>query len=635
MTKEQFMKVSESVPLTKGCRAGIVEFSGREVRVMRTAETIIELIRERGKGGLPLERVYRLLYNPELYLAAYGNIAKSQSATASGGTEEATLDTPGDKVNTIIQQLRNEQYRWYPIRKTCLHQEDEGQRSPGKLTWSDKLLQEVMRIILEAYYEPQFSDYSYGFRPGRGCHTVLREIYGKWTGIAWFIEGNIAACFGCINYDILLKVLREKIHDERFIRLISNMLESGYMQEWRYHQTLSGVPQGGIINPLLTNIYLDKLDEYATNVLIPEYTRGDDRRRNPEYDSLIAKAYQLRKKGQSKEAKALKQQAMQMPSMDVRDPGFRRLKYVRYASGFLLGFIGPKSEAEAIQEKVRTFLQEELKLELSEAKLLVTNAREEAARFLEYEVHTLQDDSQRGKDKRRSLNGKIGLRVPQAVVEAKCQEYMSNGKPRHKAELMEDSDFSIIETYQTEYRGLVQYYRLAYNLTVLDKLKWIMEQSLVKTLANKFQTSTPSIYRKYQNQISTKGKTYKVLQMVRQREGKKPLVATWGGISLIWDIRAKINDQPRRIWNGRTDLEQRLLAEKCEYCGATEDLEVHHIRALRDLNKHKGQEKPEWMKRVSARRRKTMVVCRTCHQDITHRRPMSRLRDTRQQSSRT
>lgn len=629
------MKMGQSVPLTKGRRVGIVEFIDREVRVMRTTETIVELIRERGKGELPLERVYRLLYNPDLYLTAYGKTRRNRGATTPQVTEEKIDGISRDKINTIIEQLRSEKYRWSPVSITSTSKQGGKKRWPGMLTWSDKLLQEVMRMLLEAYYEPQFSDYSHGFRPDRGCHTALREIYGKWTGIVWFIEGDISECFDSINHDILLKILREKIRDERFIRLVSNMLKAGYMEQWRYNETLSGIPQGGVISPLLANIYLSKLDEYVTNVLIPEYTQGDDRRHNPKYDSLINKAYQLRKKGQSKEAKALKQLAMQMPSMDTRDPGFRRLKYVRYADDFLLGFIGPKSEAEAIKEKIRSFLQEELKLELSETQTLVTNARQEAAKFLGYEVHLLHEDSQRGKDKRRSLNGKIGLRVPQAVVEAKCQEYMSNGKPRHKAELMEDSDFTIIETYQAEYRGIVEYYRLAYNLTALDKLKWIMEQSLVKTLANKFQTSVPSIYRKYQNEVVTKGKTYKVLQVVRQREGKKPLVAQWGGISLVWDIRAKIDDQPERIWSDRNELEKRLLADKCEYCGSTENVEVHHIRALKDLNKHKGKEKPEWMKRLSARRRKTLVLCHMCHQDITHGHLMRSIRDADRQSSRT
>jgi group II intron reverse transcriptase/maturase len=573
---------------------------------------------------LPLERVYRLLFNPELYLSAYAKIYRNQGATTPGVTEETVDGMSQDKIQTIITNVRNERHRWSPARRTYIPKSNGKKRPLGMPTWSDKLLQEVMRTILEAYYEEQFSEHSHGFRPERGCHTALREIHGKWTGINWFIEGDISGCFDNISHEKLLDILREKIHDERFIRLIKNMLSAGYMEEWKFNATLSGTPQGGIISPHLANIYLDKLDKYIAEVLIPKYTHGKDRRINLEYAALLNRAAYLRKKGYMKEAKEVKQKALQMPSMDTKDPNFRRLKYVRYADDFLLGFIGPKEEAEVIKEEIGAFLRNELKLELSKAKTLVTHARTEAAKFLGYEVHTLHEDSQRGADKRRSLNGKIGLRVPRKVVEEKCQQYMSNGKARHKAEKLEDSDFTILETYQAEYRGIVEYYRLAWNLTSLDRLKHVMERSLTMTLASKFKTSVPKIYRKYQARIVKDGKVYRGLQVIRERTGKKPLVAQWGGISLVWNIRAKLDDQPRQVWNGRTEIEQRLLAHECEYCGDTKDIQVHHIRGLKDLNRHKGKEKPKWVKLMAARQRKTMVVCRTCHEDITYGRPMRR-----------
>ncbi len=236
----------------------------------------------------------------------------------------------------------------------------------------------------------------------------------------------------------------------------------------------------------------------------------------------------------------------------------------------------------------------------------------------------MHEDSQRGRDKRRSLNGKIGLRVPQRVTEEKCQAYMEEGKPRHRAELTNDSDFTIIAKYQAEYRGLVEYYRMAYNLSGLGKLKWVMEQSLVKTLANKHKTTAAAICRKHRAKATTRGRAYKILQAKVERTGKEPLIATWGGIPLTWSLKAQLDDQPQRVWGSRTELEKRLLADECEYCGSTDNLEVHHIRALKDLNRHKGRELPEWVKLMAARQRKTMVVCRNCHQDITYGRPMRR-----------
>jgi group II intron reverse transcriptase/maturase len=586
---------------------------------MRTTETIKALIRERGKKGEPLERVYRLLYNPELYLSAYGKIYSNAGATTPGTTEETVDGMSQEKIQAIIECIRQERYVWTPTKRVYIPKKNGKKRPLGLPTWSDKLLQEVLRTILEAYYEPQFSDHSHGFRPERGCHTALREIWGKWTGVIWFIEGDISGCFDTIKHDVLLNILRENIHDERFIRLISNMLNAGYMEDWKFNATLSGTPQGGVISPILSNIYLHTLDEYVETQLIPRWTRGEEKQRNQVYYRLIKRAADHRSRGNMEVAKALKQQAMQLPSTDTNDPDFRRLKYVRYADDFLLGFIGPKAEAEHIKEEIGIFLRDMLKLEMSEAKTLVTHARTEAAHFLGYEIHTLQDNSQRGKDKRRSINGKVGLRVPRKVVEEKCQKYTRNGKPERRPELMENSDFTILSTYQAEYRGIVEYYRMAYNLTSLDKLKWVMERSLTMTLADKFQTSVTKIYRKYQTKTEAKGKTYKVLQVVRERSGKKPLVATWGGISLVWTIKAQLNDQPQLIYPGRTELEERLLAHECEWCGSTKDVQVHHIRALKDLTKHKGREKL-----MIARRRKTMVVCLKCHQDITAGRPIQR-----------
>jgi retron-type reverse transcriptase len=193
----------------------------------------------------------------------------------------------------------------------------------------------------------------------------------------------------------LLSILQENIHDEPFIRLISELLEAGYLEDWKYHATLSGTPQGGVVSPLLANIYLDKLDTYIEQELIPEYTKGEKRKRNTAYQTLSVAICRLRKQGRTEEAKLLRQQMQQLPSLDPEDPDFRRLKYVRYADDFLLGCIGPKSEAEEIKQKLEVFLREQLKLELSQAKTLITHARTETARFLGYEIQVLHNDRNR------------------------------------------------------------------------------------------------------------------------------------------------------------------------------------------------------------------------------------------------
>jgi len=426
----------------------------------------------------------------------------------------------------------------------------------------------------------------------------------------------------------VLSILRETIKDERFIRLISGLLKAGYLEDWRWNQTYSGSPQGSIVSPILANLYLDKLDKFVETVLIPEYTKGTKRKANKAYEQLMHRATYLSKTGRQEEAQVVRKQAQKLPSQVPDDPDYRRLRFCRYADDFLLGFVGPKEEAEEIKQRLRIFLQEELKLDLSEAKTLITHAKTETARFLNYEIHTIQEDSQRDQRDRRSHNGNIGLRVPEEVIKNKCQRYKQHSrKALHRTELINDSDFTIIELFQAEYRGLVEYYRLAYNLHRLTTLEGVMEQSLTKTLAAKHKLSVPKVYRRYQAVFREGKKCYKVLQTIIERKGKKPLVARWGGTSLHWDIKAPIKDHRMFLGPGRSELEKRLLADTCEYCGTTGDterIEVHHIRALKDLKTSDGREKPAWVKIMAARKRKTLVLCATCHQDVTYGRPMRR-----------
>src|SRR5215469_5273769 len=321
---------------------------------MQTAEAILGLIRERGKKGLPLEqRVYRLLYNRNLYLMAYGKIYRNAGAMTHGVTEETPDGMSLDKIDAIIEALRYERYQFLPTRRVYIPKKNGKRRPLGMPTWSDKLLQEAIRLILEAYYNVQFSDHSHGFRPERGCHTALSEMKTTWTGTKWFIEGDIKGCFDNIDHSILISILRENIYDNRFLRLIDGLLRAGYLEEWHYNRTLSGTPQGGVSSPILSNIYLDKLDKYVENVLLPAYNRKEKREVNKEYVRIQMRAYYLRRIGRKREAVMLRKQQQKLPSNDQDDPGYRRLRYIRYADDFLLGFVGPKAEAEEIKEQLR------------------------------------------------------------------------------------------------------------------------------------------------------------------------------------------------------------------------------------------------------------------------------------------
>jgi hypothetical protein len=300
------------------------------------------------------------------------------------------------------------------------------------------------------------------------------------------------------------------------------------------------------------------------------------------------------------------------------------LHYCRYADDWLLGFTGPRQEAEQIKTEVGQFLHEHLKLELSPTKTLITHGRTQAARFLGYEIVTLHADDKHDRRGHRSINAAIGLKVPADVVHAKCQPYLHHGKPIRRTERIVDTDFSIVTQFQAEFRGVAEYYRLAFNRHRLGRLKYVMERSLTKTLARKYRTRVAQVYHRYHAVLDTEHGPRRGLRVTVDRDGgKPPLVAQWGGISLARDITPRpLYDNPSRIWsNRRSEVVQRLLADVCELCGATEKVEVHHVRALKNLNPKGRQHPPEWVTRMVSRRRKTLVVCRVCHEDIHAGRP--------------
>jgi group II intron reverse transcriptase/maturase len=524
-----------------------------------------------------------------------------------------------EKIEQIIELIRHERYRWTPVRRTYIPKKNGEKRPLGIPTWSDKLLQEVIRLILEAYYEPQFSELSHGFRPERGCHTAFTEIASNWKGTQWFIEGDISKCFDELDHEFLVETLKEKLHDNRFLRLIQNMLKAGYLEDWKWNQTLSGSPQGGVVSPILSNIYLDKLDKWIETTILPQYSQGEKRRKYGPYESVSKKIGRAKKKGDRRAVRALQKQMRNLPSRDPRDPEYRRLRYVRYADDFLLGFNGPKGEAEEIKRQIREYMQVTMKLQLSEEKTLITHATSEAARFLGYEIVSQEANTRLDRRGRRNANRGIGLRLPLEKLQGKIKQYMKGGKPSRRPELLHDDDYTIMKKYQQEYRGLVEYYLMAQNVCWLGRLRWIMETSLLQTLANKHKTTVGKITKKYKTVVETPYGKMKCLKVVVERGGgKKPLIAQFGGIPLRHRKTAILKDSNPEIYkySERNELIKRLLTDKCELCESTLEIEVHHVRKLADLNQPGRREKPHWMKVMAARRRKTLVVCRKCHQAI-------------------
>jgi group II intron reverse transcriptase/maturase len=588
---------------------------------MQEAAVVLSVIRERGRQGLQCEQLYRQMFNKDLYLLAYGNIYSNKGAMTPGASAETADGMSGDKIHEITELMRYERYRFAPARRIYIPKNNGKLRPLGLPPWSDKLVGEVVRLLLEAYYEPQFSDRSHGFRKGHGCHTALRHIRDSWTGTVWFIEGDISDCFGSLSHDTLLRILAEKIHDQRFLRLIRNMLKAGYLEDWEYHDTLSGCPQGGVVSPILSNIYLDKLDKFIEQELIPQYTRGDSRALNPAYREIAIRLQNARRRGDRAAARDLKRQLRSLPSKDPMDPGYRRLRYCRYADDHILGFTGPKAEAEEIKAKLATFLRESLGLELNQDKTLITHARSQPARFLGYNVIVQHCDTKLTNGA-RSANGRIALRVPPDVVKAQCARYRMHGKPWHRPRLQNLPDYDIVRIYGAEYRGVVNYYLLAQDVGRLSKLRWHAVTSMLKTLGAKHKSTVTQMAARHQAKVITGDGPRTCFEARRRREGKPDLVARFGGITLRQDRRAVIRDPvPVPVLAPRKELIHRLRRRWCELCETGATVAVHQVASLKELG-GAGAGQPAWAALMARMRRKTLIVCAACHAHI-HANPIT------------
>src|SRR5205814_7302729 len=359
--------------------------------------------------------------------------------------------------------------------------------------------------------------------------------------------------------------------------LVRNMLTAGYLEDWKWGATLSGAPQGGVASPILSSIYLHKLDQFVETVLIPQYTRESRRARNPAYLDLQNQLAKARRRGDRPLARALRRRMVSLPSADPDDPGYRRLRYCRYADDHLLGFTGPKAEAEEIKQRLARFLRDELKLELSADKTLITHARTQRARFLGYDIiaqHCMT---------RPAVNGVIGLRVPREVITAKQAPYLVHGTPWYRPRLLNLDDLQIISTYGSEYRGLVPYYLLAGNVHELDRLHRTAQVSMLKTLACKHRSTVTKMARKHKATIATDHGPRACYEARKERPGRKPLVARFGGIPLKRQRNAVIDDRLPAPPIRRRELVTRLLRGECEWCGQRATVETHQVRKLADL----------------------------------------------------
>lgn len=597
---------------------------------MRSPETVLNNLSKHSSDlGYKYERLYRLLFNEEMFFLAYQRIYAKQG-NMTPGTDGRTVDQMSiQRIERLIDALRTEEYQPHPAKRVYIPKKNGKKRPLGIPSFDDKLVQEVTRMILEAIYEGHFEYTSHGFRPHRSCHTALTHIQDKFTGAKWFIEGDIKGFFDNIKHEILVNILKERIADERFIRLIRKFLKAGYAEQWKFHNTYSGTPQGGIVSPILANIYLDKFDKYM-KMYADKFNKGERRKVSSEYRRLNNKKTRLAKKlksvtdesvraGMITEIKETLAQTYVTPCHEPMDANYRRIQYVRYADDFLIGVIGSKSECQAIKADIKEFMTEQLGLELSDEKTLITNAKDKA-KFLGYEIFVrskafMHKDS-RGVMKRFG-NGSVLLHVSMDTAKAKLLEYgalriakegnQDIWKPKPRGFMIGNKVEDIVAQYNTEIRGFYNYYAIANNIsTIGHSFGYIMEYSMYKTIAQKLNLTMSQAKLKF-----LKDKKFIVPFTGKNGEVRYRIFYD-GGFKRKEPFNGSIVDYiPNTAFVPKLSLMERLKTGTCEICGKKGNLIMHHVRNLNQLK----TDSP-WNAIMIKKRRKTLAICESCNEVI-------------------
>jgi nicotine oxidoreductase len=574
--------------------------------------------------------LYRLMYREDLYILAYERI-KSKPGNMTAGSDGATLDGFSlQTIGEIIQAMRTEQFQFKPVRQEFIPKPNGKMRKLGIPCVRDKIVQEVMRMILEAIYDSPygayFSDVNHGFRPNRSCHTALQEYRGKWTASNWIIEGDIHACFDELDLQVLVNTLRKKIQDERFLNLIWKLLKAGYMDlHGEKRESLIGSPQGSLLSPLLANVYLHEFDEFMQG-LRARLEVGSKKRPNPVYQHLASRKRQLvaRKQTKTKGFREIVKQMRKLPTVMENDSKFIRVKFLRYADDWIVGVCGPKHLAEDIKMDSKDFLFGTLKLRLSEEKTHITNVRAEEAHFLGTTLtignggiaKVVLTTNRWGRPfKRRSTGWETVMKAPVEKLTKRLRDKgfcTPDGKPLAKPAWARLDEDQIVALYSAVNRGIQNYYRFVDNWRNLARIQHILRFSLAKTLACKLKISIRRVFRRFGKDLCIKvaGKDGK-----GDREVRFFLNQDWSKNREAFQ-RGNQADMDMLVLSARMRTRSKL-GKPCCICGKSAQetqIVMHHVRHLRKLSQKR--EPVGFNQVLRMLNRKQIPVCEPCHQKI-------------------
>ncbi|XFE95397.1 hypothetical Protein psc5_07140 [Candidatus Phytoplasma solani] len=549
----------------------------------------LNIIQYCSKNNLKLKDTLQWgMNNIENTLEAFNAIANNKGAGTSGVDGQTINGMTLKTIDKIHHEYVNGKYHATPVRRVVIPKSNGKTRPLGIPTIKDRIIQKSLEQLLTPYFEEIFSPLSFGFRTNKSCHDAIKAVKAKFQGIDYIIKIDIEGYFDTIDHNILHKMLTQYITKNKVLTTINNWLKAGIMKNCIKFNTLSGSPQGGIISPLLSNIYAHYIDtkiEELVKIGTPK------KKWNPEYE-------RLRRLGQHKNSNVNSQ---------ININPNTRVEYTRYADDFIIGVGGNYNKAQHIMEQVIKWLTQDLNLKISKDKSKIVKANK-GTKFLSYMVKVNPTNSTKGnKTTKNSFNGCTKIQVPRQIIKEYGQEYSwtKRGKIKHDESLASRDKLEIIKTYKTILNGILHYFCYGNNIATLGHLAYIAEYSCLKTLARKDKTSIARVRKKHKIK-SQWGIEYK------DNKGKNHWELwpkfTWENIKKMrkWNTE-NVDQKPNpMIYQGRTNLTDRLAAEQCTICGQTSELELHQTKTLRNT---KGR---------AMKDKKTIVLCRTCHRKRTN-----------------
>ena len=606
----------------------------------RTSKALSGVSKATLNKGVRVKHLFRIMtHYPDLWMRAYSNIYSNRGAMTEG-VDGKTLDGMSNaRIKEIIDNLKEGTYSPKPVKRVYIPKKEGKKRPLGIPSGDDKLVQEVVRILLEQVYEPVFQEESYGFRPNRSCLLALNDIRKTWSGVKWIADMDIKGFYDNVNNSKLIELLEKKIDDRKFIKLIKSLLSAGVMEDWVLSKTYSGVPQGGICSPILANVYLHELDLFMKN-LVDNFNKGKTRKISPEYIKLqtgILRAknqlFDAKKRGgvlpfffeeMEKHISRADERRRSISYYDTADEGFKRLRYARYADDFIVGICGSKQDVQEIFDQIRGFLKSKLLLDVADEKSGIHHITD-GVDFLGYHIYgnpnlTRQRKTKCGVTKdgrtyygtRRSATASIALEVPKEKVWEFCKRngyIRKNYKPHPRNMLLHLDDLSIIKTFNAEMQGFANYYCLAPRKR-LFLMEWAGISSLYHTLAKKHKSSCMKMKTK-----TRVGDEHGIFYEVK---GQRRFCKIFKVKHLKEPDFTKSSDvvaNAKIFSNRNTEILTRYNAGDCEYCGiGDKPVEIHHLRKLADVKAKPNKSALDL--KMAALHRKTIILCVDCHNQL-------------------